>query len=69
MTDPAPVDGPAVHRLVDHLIPRVTAERAMRLYDSYLLSQDDPVYAFQRAWILACEELGMHRHLRPGAKR
>lgn len=51
-------------RLVDTLIPRAAAEGALRTYDRYMQSQDDPVYAFQRAFLEACEAAGYHRHLR-----
>jgi hypothetical protein len=57
-------DGVALQRLVDTLIPRDTAERALNLYGRYLLQDGDAVYALQRAAILIGEELGWHRHWR-----
>jgi hypothetical protein len=52
----------AEYRLVDTLVPREVAERALALYSDYLIRTNDRVYAMQRAVILASEELGLHRH-------
>jgi hypothetical protein len=54
----------AEHRLVDTLVPREVAERALALYSDYLIRTNDRVFAMQRAVILASEELGLHRHWR-----
>ena len=57
-----------VHKLVDTIIPRETAQRAWELYGRYLLSDGDEVYALQQAALQIAEELRWHRHVRAGVK-
>ena len=57
-----------VHKLVDTIIPRETAQRALELYDRLHMGGEDPVYSLQRAAIYISEELCWHRHVRAGVK-
>lgn len=61
-------DEPETHRLVDFMVPRETADRALALYDRYLIGGNDPVYCLQQACLLIAEELGWHRHIRGGGR-
>ena len=60
---------PELRRLVDLMIPREVATKALMTYDRFLLGTEDPVYSLQRAFLLAAEEMGWHRHLRAGPQK
>jgi len=65
---PRPVEE-ETERLVNFLIPREDAEKALAIYDRHLMNGYDAVYALQRACLCIAESRGWHQHIRAGGER